>query len=302
MKYSKNYSIKKSNSDIKRSIFRIDSSLYFPPEWTLSEQDAVHNVSSDYDAKFPLIIFAHGFKGFKDWGGFPYLCKKLAENGFAVLSFNFSHNGVDKSSPMDFTQLDLFADNTHSIELSDLKTVIDFTTEIAKEFPIDLNKIGLLGHSRGGGISIIAAADDSRINALVTLASIAKFDRYTDEQKKRWREKGYIEIPNTRTNQMMRMNIDLLNDIENNLEKLNILSAAGRLIKPFMIIHGMEDLAVKHTDAELINESSDPLLTELHIIENTGHTFGVEHPFKGTTKAFEEVIELTTGFFSKNLI
>lgn len=282
MKYSKNYSIKKSNSEI------IDSSLFI-------------DISGNNDNKVPLILFVHGFKGFKDWGGFPYLCKKLAENGFAVLSFNFSHNGVDKSSPMDFTRLDLFAENTHTIELSDLITVIDFIPEIAKEFPIDLNKIGLIGHSRGGGISIIAAADNSRIKSLVTLASIAKFDRYSDEQKKRWREKGYIEIPNTRTNQMMRMNIDLLNDIEENSERLDILKAAGKLNKPFMIVHGKEDLAVKYTDAELIFKSSDPLLTELHIIENTGHTFGVEHPFKGTTKAFEEVIELSTGFFSKNL-
>ena len=27
----------------------------------------------------PLVIFVHGFKGFKDWGGFPYMTDKLAE-------------------------------------------------------------------------------------------------------------------------------------------------------------------------------------------------------------------------------
>ena len=136
---------------------------------------------------------------------------------------------------------------------------------------------------------------------MVTLASIAKFDRYTGEQKKRWREKGYIEIPNTRTNQMMRMNAELLNDIEENSGRLNILNAAAGLKKPYLIIHGKEDLAVKYTDAENIYSSSDPSLTELNIIENTGHTFGVEHPFKGSTKAFDEAIKLTTEFFAENL-
>lgn len=257
--------------------------------------------SDNTEIKKPLIIFAHGFKGFKDWGGFPYLCNKLAEKGFAVLSFNFSHNGVEKNSPMDFTNLEKFAQNTHTIELNDIDAVISNIDKLADEHNIDINRIGLMGHSRGGGISIIAAANNSRIKALVTIASIAKFDRYTDEQKKRWRDKGYIEIPNTRTNQMMRLNIELLNDIENNSEKLNILSAAEKLNKPFMIIHGKEDLAVKYTDAELICHNSNHELTKLHIIDNTGHTFGVEHPFKGTTNAFESVIELSGNFFKDNL-
>jgi len=150
----------------------------------------------------PLLIFSHGFKGFKDWGGFPYMCEELASHGFAVLSFNFSHNGVDANSPMDFTRLDLFAENTHTIELNDLDAVINYLPQIAEMFPgkIDITKVGLIGHSRGGGLSLIAAAEHENIKALVTLAAVASFDRYTTEQKKRWREKGYIEMPNTRTN------------------------------------------------------------------------------------------------------
>ena len=38
----------------------------------------------------PLIIFLHGFKGFKDWGGFPYLLEKISEKGFITVAFNFS--------------------------------------------------------------------------------------------------------------------------------------------------------------------------------------------------------------------
>ncbi|KXK52918.1 MAG: alpha/beta superfamily hydrolase [Chlorobi bacterium OLB5] len=283
----KNIKIPHLNS--KNSLNYIDSDIYIP------------DIFKNTDVKFPLIIFAHGFKGFKDWGAFPYLCNKLAENGFAVLSFNFTHNGVSAESPVDFTRLDLFEKNTHSIELDDLRSVICYADKLAEIYPVDKNRIGLTGHSRGGGISAVTAYENENIKALCLLASIAKFDRYTDEQKKRWREKGFIEIPNTRTNQMMRLNVNMLDDIEKNKNRLDILKAVTGLKKPLLIIHGREDLAVKFTDAEALYNAADKNLAELHILENTGHTFGVEHPFKTTTIYFNEVIKLIVNFFKEKL-
>jgi len=279
-----NLKISSYNSEV------IDANLYFASN------------TADFNGQLPLVIFAHGFKGFKDWGGFPYFCSKLSEDDFAVLSFNFSHNGVNNSSPMEFTELDKFADNTHTIELNDYSSVLDYIPHLAEKYPIDKKRIGLLGHSRGGGLSIISAAENNNsVKALVTLASVADFNRYTEEQKKRWRQNGFIEMPNTRTNQLMKMNVSLLDDIETNSEKLDITAAAAKLKIPYLIIHGKEDLAVKFTDAEKIYNSSNQKITELHIIENTGHTFGVEHPFKGTNRSFDEVIELTSAFFNKYL-
>lgn len=269
---------------------KIDANLYFASN------------TVNFKGGLPLIIFAHGFKGFKDWGGFPYLCSKLSEDNYAVLSFNFSHNGVNESSPMEFTELDKFAENTHTIELNDYRCVLDHIPQLSEKYPIDKNRIGLLGHSRGGGLSIISAAENrNSVKALVTLASVADFNRYTAEQKKRWRQNGFIEMPNTRTNQLMKMNASLLDDIETNSERLNITSAAAKLNIPYLIIHGKEDLAVKCSDAEKIYNSSNKQITQLHIIENTGHTFGTEHPFKGTNRSFDEVIERTSAFFNKHL-
>lgn len=54
----------------------------------------------------PLVIFCHGFKGFKDWGGFPYMMEKMAGEGFAALSFNFTYNGVTETNPTQFSRLD----------------------------------------------------------------------------------------------------------------------------------------------------------------------------------------------------
>jgi hypothetical protein len=71
----------------------------------------------------PCIIFVHGFKGFKDWGFVPYRCEYFAENGFFVVSFNFSHNGVGERFT-EFTELEKFAENTFSPEITELSEII----------------------------------------------------------------------------------------------------------------------------------------------------------------------------------
>jgi dienelactone hydrolase len=253
------------------------------------------------EGSLPVIFFCHGFKGFKDWGGFPHLMEQLALEGYFAVSFNFSHNGVSKTSPMDFSRLDLFAQNTFSIELDDLKTVIGYFYKNAARYKIDTGRIGLMGHSRGGGTAILYASADKRIKALVTLASVSGFNRYGKEHKKMWKEKGYFEIENARTKQMMRLNITLLDDLEINKEKLDVSGAASKIEIPWLIIHGREDLAVKYTEAEELYKTASKAVTQLLLLENAGHTFGVVHPYEGTTKAFEKVIEEIKNFLSVNL-
>ena len=195
----------------------------------------------------------------------------------------------------------MFAQNTFTKELDDLEAVINYFYSNSEELNVDKNKIALIGHSRGGGISIIKARENDRVKCLITLASVSDFDRYTDEHKKKWKEKGFFEVLNTRTNQMMRLNSSLLEDIEKNKERLDITHAVKNLNKPYLIIHGKEDLSVRFSEAEILYESSDKHMTEFFPIENTGHTFGVVHPFKGSTKAFDKVIDKMIEFLRKNL-
>lgn len=226
---------------------------------------------------------------------------RFADAGFAAVSFNFSLNGVSEDSPMDFTGLDKFAQNTFSQELEDLGCVIDYIYQNAEDYNIDKNRIGLIGHSRGGGITILKGFEDNRVKAIATWASVSTFNRYTNKQKIIWREKGFMEVENTRTKQMMKLKVTLLEDIENNPDRLDIKKAISSLNKPALIIHGKEDLAVKVDSVNELYEVSNKDLTTLSIIENTGHTFGVVHPFKGTTKAFDRVIDETIGFMKKSL-
>jgi esterase/lipase len=101
---------------------------------------------------------------------------------------------------------------------------------------------------------------------------------------------------NARTKQMMRLNWSLMEDLEQNHERLSITRAASSIDIPFLIIHGKEDLSVDYSDAEKLYAAAGKDKTKLILLENTGHTFGVVHPFIGTTKTLEQVINLVKEF------
>ena len=258
--------------------------------------------------KKPVIIFVHGFKGFKNWGPFPSVCEQIAENGFISIAFNFSHNGVGDDL-MNFSELDRFAENTFSLELEELSDVIG-EIAILKNIPIESNEIhtdaiGLHGHSRGAATAILSAQRHRMVRAVAAWAPVSYFNRYTDRQKAEWRKLGYEEILNSRTGQMMRLNAALLDDIEKHKERLDILNAANLLTsqeKVLLLIAGSEDLTAKPEESQAIYDAASKQFSELHIIPQTGHTFGSAHPYTGTTPALESAVGITVNFFQKYLV
>lgn len=248
----------------------------------------------------PCIILVHGFKGFKDWGFGPHTGKFLSENGFFVLSFNFSHNGVGESLT-EFTELDKFAENTFSLEMAELSELINayLNGHFGK---IENRKLGLIGHSRGGAISLLTSTRKKEVNSVAVWASVSVLDRYSERQKENWRKKGVFEVMNTRTKQVMRLNISLLEDIEKNKDELNIEKAVRNLKRPLFIIHGEQDLAVPVKEAELLYKWSDKNLSQLKKIPATGHTFDAQHPFNGSNPKLDLVLSSTLDFFKENLL
>ncbi|MBK8945999.1 MAG: alpha/beta hydrolase [Ignavibacteriae bacterium] len=245
------------------------------------------------------LIFVHGFKGFKDWGFGPYLAEYFAQKKYFIITFNFSHNGIGENFT-EFTELEKFAQNTYTREVNELNQIISaykngFFGKVNWK-----NKLGIVGHSRGGAISIIESSKNINVNALAVWASISNFDRFTVKQKEEWKSRGFLEILNMRTKQKMKLNITLNEDFEKNSELLNIENALEKFHKPFLIIHGDQDLAVPVKEANLLYEFSDKKYTQLEIIHGTGHTFDVKHPFEGSTKAFDTVIEKTLQFFNSS--
>lgn len=246
------------------------------------------------------LIFIHGFKGFKNWGFVPEIGNRFSDNGYFVLTFNFSHNGVG-ASLTEFDELDKFAENTFSREIYELNELISAYN--FGFFGNAANKgIGLIGHSRGGAVGLLTANINKEVKAVATWAALSNLDRYSDRQKKEWLERGYIEVINTRTKQRMRLNKTLLEDIEQNKSgSLNIENAVKNLNKPLLIIQGENDLAVPPGEAEILYNWSDKELTEYLLVPKTGHTFDMKHPSEGSNQKFETVLSTTLNFFNNHL-
>lgn len=224
----------------------------------------------------PMILFVHGFKGFKDWGTHNMVAEYFVKQGFRFLKFNFSHNGTSPEYPTEFKDQTAFGDNTFSKELNDLDLVISFAKS-HKEFPAP-EQLYLLGHSRGGGVSIIQSVKDHRINKLITLASISDFrSLWKKEEEDEWRKNGVILSFNVRTRQYTPLKVDLLNDLEKHAEEYNILKAAAQVKIPWLIIHGDRDENVNLSEAEKLKERCPD--SELFIIPYANHVFGSSHPY-----------------------
>lgn len=217
-----------------------------------------------------LVVVVHGFKGFKDWGFFPWLAQRLMQHRLVVCRFNMSRSGIG-DDPETFDRLDLFEHDTYSTQLRDLAAVVHHAQEHFPNLPTFL-----LGHSRGGGMAILGAADVPNLRGVVAWSPISRADRWDDATQRDWRERGVLEVANARTRQIMRMSPVILDDYEANRERLDILAAAKHLREPLLIVHGGSDESVPVDEGRLIAERSPQ--SSLVVIQRASHTFNAIHP------------------------
>ena len=243
------------------------------------------------------VLVAHGFKGYKDWGFFPWVAEQLAGAGYAVVSFNFSHSGIG-SDPDGISDLDRFASNTVSLEREDLRFVLSETLE-GDLLPRRPKRAALLGHGRGGGHAVLAAASERGVGALVTWAAVSHFDRWTEETKALWRAQGRVWVLNQRTGAQMPVGVGLLEDFEAHREALDVAHAAACVGCPWLILHGTEDLTVWPGEAEALARANPA--ARLHRVHGADHTFETAHPFAGATPQLREAIDRTLEHLHRHL-
>lgn len=252
--------------EIKRNI-RIQN-----PETKAFLADAYYPQSEE---KLPLVVFLHGYKGYKDWGAWHLMCQEIAKQGFYVVKFNTSHNGTTIENPKEFADLEAFGHNNYSKELSDVKTVID---AFSNQKEVDETQIALIGHSRGGGLSIIQAFENPKIKALVTLASVSSLNRFPKGKRmKEWKEKGVFEVLNGRTKQKMPHYFQFFEDYQQHQKRFDVQKAVQDLGKPYLILHGTQDEAVSFSNAEQIHHWN--MSSQLVEIGQANHTFGAKEPW-----------------------
>ncbi len=239
----------------------------------------------------PIVIFSHGFKGFKDWGAYNQLAQYFANKKFIFVKYDFSQNGISHTTEGEFDDLESFGNNNFEIELDDIDQVISWIIEspLVPEYQKNLDEIYLIGHSRGGGISILKANEDKRIKKLVTWASVNDFGAKWDQSfVEKWKKDGVIWVINTRTQQKMPLNFQLYENYSKYKDRFNIRKAVENITIPCMVIQGTEDQSVSLDIGLEMKKWNQGI--KLDIIPNGDHTFGIKHPHYGPAIPFDAQI------------
>ena len=246
-----------------------------------------------------VVVFCHGFKGFKDWGPFNKIAAHFAEQDIVFVKFNFSHNGTTINDPINFNDLKAFGNNNFCKELDDLSLVLNWI-ENCQELrgEIDTSKISLFGHSRGGSIAMLKSVEDSRVSKIISWASPSNFlDRLPKKEKlAKWKELGIAYVYNGRTKQNMPMYYQFYENCSEFASRLNIQNAVSMMSIPHLLVHGSEDPTVLLCEAE--NIKSWNTNAQLHIINGANHVLGGFHPYEldKFPQDLQEAIDITIIF------
>lgn len=249
-----------------------------------------------------IVIFCHGYKGYKDWGAWNLVAKEFAKQDIFFIKISFSHNGGTKEQPIDFPDLEAFGNNNFTKELDDLDSVINWVLQNDSiENEINSKQITLIGHSRGGGIVLVKASEDNRITKVSTWAGVSDFgSRFPEgDQLNIWKKNNVAYITNARTNQQMPHYYQFYLNFKENETRLHIKSAVNKLNIPYLVVHGSNDESV------LVNEANDLFSwnpkNNLHIVEKSDHSFGSKQPWESENLPLdlEKVVRKTIDFLKQ---
>ncbi|WP_028544682.1 alpha/beta hydrolase family protein [Paenibacillus taiwanensis] len=108
-----------------RYSFQLDMNREKPLVSVIRGDVHIPHLSSGAAPQSGVLVICHGFKGFKDWGFFPYAAAQLAEKtGLTTVCFNFSHNGIG-SDLLTFSEPEKFAVNSYTREQEDLTALLN---------------------------------------------------------------------------------------------------------------------------------------------------------------------------------
>ena len=244
-------------------------------DYTCSEQSDLSN---------DIVVFCHGYKGYKDWGCWNLVAQKFASYDIPFLKFNYSGNGTTHAQPTDFVDEEAFRHNTYTKELNETRDVIDWVDDRRAGLNLAPNaKIHLVGHSRGGGIAFLASEEHPKVESCSLWAAVSDFENRFPFgfELKSWRDKGELAVKNARTGQVLYHSYEWFEDYHRNKLRLHIRPIAKCCSKSLFVAHAMDDPAV-HVSAGM-KYSKWCELTELMLLEEGGHTFGAKEPWEEST-------------------
>ena len=227
-----------------------------------------------------VVIVAHGFKGYKDYGMFPRIAETMAARGLIAHRFNFSHSGMTNETAT-FARPDLFERDTWNKQVYDLRAVIEAVTAgtlDGRELPFVL-----FGHSKGGVSVLLTAgryADNDGVPQPAGVASASApstCNSLTAVQQKALTEQGFLVSPSSRTGQELRIGRMHLAEQLDDPVNHDLLKVAGRITCPVLVVHGEDDPTVPASCAGQIAASLGGV-PRVEIVAGADHVFKTPNP------------------------
>ncbi len=195
-----------------------------------------------------LLVIGHGVTGNKDRPFIVTLSTALPAAGFNVLRFSFSGNGGSGGR---------FVDSTISKEVEDLGALLDALAGW---------NVTYAGHSMGGAVGVLRAAQDPRIHRLISLAGMVhtrdfakrEFGTVKPGQGCMWEDEA---CP------LSQAYMDDLSRIG------DVLASAPRIKVPWLLVHGTEDDVVPIKDSRDILMRANKASTQLVELSGSNHVF-----------------------------
>lgn len=143
--------INKKNTIMKKVKFKSEGldvvgNLYYPSDYQVGE-------------KYPAIVVSGSWTTVKEQMAGLY-AKKLAEQGFICLAFDFRNFGESEGEPRFY--------ESPKLKKEDIENAVSYLAALAE---VDDSKIAAYGVCAGAMYTLMAAAEDDRIKAVVTAAS-----------------------------------------------------------------------------------------------------------------------------------
>lgn len=245
----------------------------------MNEIPVLHLAQKDrYDAQLPLVIFEHGFTSAKENNlHYAYL---LAEKGMRVVLPEAAYHG-ERSANLSTEQLAFRFWEIVVQSIGELDTIRQYLE--TRKF-IDPSRIGLVGTSMGGIVTLGSLTQYHWVKAAVSLMGMPSYEKFALWQLETLKKKG-VQLPVTQEaiDQLL-LKINTY-DLSKNPKALN-----GR---PLLFWHGKQDPVVPFTYTYDFYQEIKPLYKnepgklQFIVDEKSGHKVSREGVLK-TVEWFEQ--------------
>lgn len=210
-----------------------------------------------------LAFIAHGQGGYKEQPHIQAFKTAFLENGFTVVLFDATHSIGESEGDIENV--------TQTGYLQDLEDVINW----AKEQQWYQKPFALCGHSMGGmSVTLYAEQHPKDVLALVPASPVVNHDLAIKNVGhvflKAWEAKGYFESESaSKPGAVKRVGWGYVEDLKGH----NLLSGAGALTMPILILVGDNDKATPLSNQQILFRAIPSVSKKIIVIKDADHNF-----------------------------